>query len=325
MRKKKTASNEVSIVKHLLCIAAVLTVLLLAASLLMRWGTRHGERRTVPDFTGMSLAEAQRAAHDVELALIVNDSLFVPAFDGGTVLDQLPKGGVEVKSGRKVYITINSFRQKMVGVPYVAGRSLRQAKNMLESGGLEIARLEYVDDIATNYVLEQYLEGMKIQPDTKVEAEIGTGVTLVVGVQEGSELTDVPGLIGLPLSRAKSRIWEMGLNVGSVEYDAGVGRLERGSARVYWQSEGQGHSLRLGSTVSLKLTTDAAKISERGAAADLELQRYMRERAAREREIDSLRRLGLDAEGNPIAPEGDGDDDDDDGTVSGYDDDDFFM
>ena len=71
------------------------------------------------------------------------------------VLDQLPEKGVEVKPGRTIYVTINSFSQKRVPVPYVAGRSLRQAKNMLEIAGLEIAELVYRPDMATNYVLEE--------------------------------------------------------------------------------------------------------------------------------------------------------------------------
>ena len=128
-------------------------------------------RRTVPDFSGMPLAEAQRKAHDRDLVLAVNDSLFVPAYEGGIVLDQLPEGGVEVKPGRTVYLTINSFRQKMVPVPYVAGRSLRQAKNMLEIAGLGIDRLVYRADMATNYVLAEYCDGQEVLPASRMEAE----------------------------------------------------------------------------------------------------------------------------------------------------------
>lgn len=159
--------------------------------------------------------------------IVVNDSLFVPAYEGGIVLDQLPKGGVEVKAGRKVYVTINSFRQKMVKVPYVAGRSLRQAKNMLELAGLGIERLVYVEDMATNYVLEEYCDGVQILPESSMQAEMGSGVTLNVGVEGGYGITGVPKLIGQPLHRAKSRLWELGLNVGKVSYDGDVDLLDR--------------------------------------------------------------------------------------------------
>ena len=102
---------------NLVLIGAIILVMAVAAHILMQLGTRHGARRTVPDFAGVPLHEAQRIARKHDLHLHINDSLFVPAYEGGIVLDQLPEGGVEVKPGRTVYITINSFRQKMVPVP----------------------------------------------------------------------------------------------------------------------------------------------------------------------------------------------------------------
>ena len=210
---------------NLALIAAIILAMAVAAHILMQLGTRHGARRTVPDLSGVQLDQAQRIARKHDLQLHINDSLFVPAYEGGIVLDQLPEGGVEVKPGRTVYITINSFRQKMVPVPYVAGRSLRQAKNMLEIAGLEIAELVYRADMATNYVLEEYCEGKPVTPTTRMEAEMGSGVTLYVGVEEGYGTTIVPRLVGLPLAQAKGRLWELGLNVGRVDFDEGVNLL----------------------------------------------------------------------------------------------------
>lgn len=112
---------------HLTMIVLTIVVLLLVAHFAMQIGTRHGSHRTVPDFTGLGLDEAIHLAHRTQLRLQVNDSLYVPAYEGGVVLDQLPHEGTQVKGGRTVYVTINSFAQKKVDVPYVAGRSLRQA------------------------------------------------------------------------------------------------------------------------------------------------------------------------------------------------------
>lgn len=206
---------------HLVLIAGVVAGLLLAAHFAMQLGTRHGQHRTVPDFTGLALDDAGRLAQRNSLELRVNDSLFVPAYDGGVVLDQLPHEGTQVKGGRTVYVTINSFSQKKVEVPYVAGRSLRQAKNMLEIAGLEIDRLVYQPDMATNYVLEQRVDGRPIEAGTKRQIEMGSGVTLYVGVAEGDSVVVVPKVIGVSLREAKSRLWEQGFNVGA-------GRLRRG-------------------------------------------------------------------------------------------------
>ena len=136
LKKYWAKVGEHPFLKHLFIIVCVLLVLGVATHLLLLLGTRHSAHRTVPDLTGIPLEEALGEARRQGLEIIVNDSLYVPAYDGGVVLDQLPEKGVGVKPGRTVYVTINSYRQKMVTVPYVAGRSLRQAKNMLEVAGL---------------------------------------------------------------------------------------------------------------------------------------------------------------------------------------------
>lgn len=276
---------------HLLLIAATMLALALAAHFGMQAGTRHGARRNVPDFAGMPLAEAQEAARSHDLKIVVNDSLYVPAYDGGIVLDQLPEGGVEVKPGRAVYVTINSFRQKMVAVPYVAGRSLRQAKNMLEIAGLQIEQLVYRPDIATNYVLEEAYDGRKISASTRLEAEMGSGVTLYVGVESGHAGTVVPQTVGLPLHEARSRLWEQGLNIGRVLFDEGINLLNQKEARVYLQSPSGERSAALGSKVDLRLTLDRKKLSDHRTTAEKQARKSARERVTAERErADSLER-----------------------------------
>ncbi len=274
---------------HVLLIVLTLTAIIVVSSLLMMFITRHGTHRTVPDFMGVKIAEAQRAAQKSGLEIIVNDSLFVSAYEGGIVLDQLPKGGVEVKAGRKIYVTINSFRQKMVKVPYVAGRSLRQAKNMLEVAGLGIERLVYETDIATNYVLAEYADDREIGQDSDVQIEMGSGVVLKVGVEPEKNTTIVPKTIGQTLQEAKSRLWEQGLNVGEVTFDNDVDLLDRKNARVYSQSLGHNAGARLGTAVSLRLTLDEALVERVGKASDKMARELAEQRLREEQErLDSL-------------------------------------
>ena len=274
---------------HLVLIAGAVALLLLAAHFAMQIGTRHGQHRTVPDFTGLALDDAGRLARRNNLELRVNDSLFVPAYDGGVVLDQLPHEGTQVKGGRTVYVTINSFAQKRVEVPYVAGRSLRQAKNMLEIAGLEIDRLIYRPDMATNYVLEQRVDGRTVDAGTKLQIEIGSGVTLYVGAAEGEAVAVVPKVMGVSLREAKSRLWEQGLNVGSVVFDEGIDLLNQKDACVYRQQPIQGYATVLGSEVGLRLTLDAEKVARESAASDKQAQALSEERERRQAELaDSL-------------------------------------
>ena len=276
---------------NLTLIAIVLIALIVLSYIALAVGTRHGMRRRVPDFTGLTLKDAQYYASQKGLKIIVNDSLYVPAYPGGMVLEQLPKGGVDVKEGRKIYLTINSFAQKKLPMPYVAGRSLRQAKNMLEGSGFGIERLEYVEDMATNYVLGQYLGGVEITAESNIKIEKGTGVVLKVGVSPTQNSTTVPRLIGRKLFDAKSKLWEQGLNVGDVTYDEGITLLNQDDARVCRQSVLQSSELTLGTKVSMHLTLDKEVVARATEEAEAAV-----EQALRQREVaDSLARATADS------------------------------
>ena len=274
-----------TIAYNIVVIALVFLGLAVASFVVMALGTRHSAKRTVPDFVGLRLNDANYFAGRRDLKIIINDSLHVASYPGGVILDQLPKGGVVVKPGRKVYVTINSSRQRMVVVPYVAGRSLRQAKNMLETAGLTIDHLEYVEDIATNYVLGEVVDGVEVLEDSlEVRAEMGSGVVLRVGVSPTDKQTVVPQVIGRTLFEAKSRLWEAGLNVGEIEFDGDVELAERNRAKVYYQSELVGAPSEYGSHVALRLTADA----ERLEMAMVELQQQLLEREKAKMEADSI-------------------------------------
>lgn len=293
---------------NLLLIAVSILALSVAAHFVMQLGTRHGSRCTVPDFTGVRLDEALRIAERSGLQISVNDSLFVPAYEGGIVLDQLPQRGVEVKPDRTIYVTINAFREKLVPVPYVAGRSLRQAKNMLEIAGLEIAELIYRPDIATNYVLEEFCGREPVTETAELEAEFGSGITLYVGVEPANNRTTVPVLVGYSLKQAKSRLWELGLNVGRVVYDEGINLLNQKDACVYGQTPAFDRHAQLGERVDLRLTLDRRKVEEQLALIEDAAQAAAEERLRREQEradsleaAEFLRSLGLESPAETVA------------------------
>ncbi len=273
-----------TIAYNIVVIALVFLGLAVASFIAMALGTRHSARRTVPDFVGLRMNDAEYFAGRRDLHIIVNDSLHVSAYPGGVILDQLPKGGVVVKPGRKVYVTVNSSRQRMVAVPYVAGRSLRQAKNMLETAGLTIDHLEYAEDIATNYVLAEFVGGEEVLEESELQAEMGSGVVLRVGVSAKDTSTVVPQVIGRSLFEAKSRLWESGLNIGEIEFDEGMPALERNRAKVYKQSVLPSAEVAYGSRVSLRLTLDAALVD----SMIMEEERRVEEELRLKMEADSI-------------------------------------
>lgn len=240
---------------------ALIASIAIASHFLLRCGTRHNASTTVPEFRGLGLSKAENLAKEQGFEFEVTDSLYVPTAEGGEVLDQNPAAGVEVKPGRRVYVVINAFGEKMVTIPYVAGLSLRQAINTLDVSGLKIDKIKYVEDMATNYVLSSTYKGSAITKGSDYQAVMGEGMMLTVGVdREEYPTTVTPNLIGLNINDALARIWESGLNVGNVTVDKGVDLVRDKGARVYWQGVPSNYDVQWGSTLSVKLTTDKKKM-----------------------------------------------------------------
>lgn len=267
------------VMRHFILAVCSAIVLVCVASQLLGVITRHNQHIVVPEFVGTELSQALQAADAAKLEIHVSDSLYVPAYKGGVVLDQNPKAGSEVKSGRNIFVTVNSYKQRKVQLPYVTGYSLRQAKNILEVAGLEIDEIRYVPDIATNYVIEQRVDGAVVEEGSDKQVYVGSAVTLIVGQSDKDTVAlAVPKVVGLSLAEAKSRLWERGLNVGSVRFDEDIDMFEQNEARVFVQSPGQAQLARLGQKVTLRLTLDAEKIEKQSVLSDREAKKIIEAR-----------------------------------------------
>lgn len=236
--------------------------------------TRHGQKFIVPGMIGHTMTEAEAMSAEGDLVLEVIDSLYMPKQKPGMILDQSPKPGMGVKEGRRVFLTVNASRPRTDVIPYVTGYSLRQAKNMLETKGFEIEKLVYRSDMATNNVLDELYKGKSVTQGSRAEAELGSGITLVVGVNHSSPLPRIPKVIGLTLREAKSRLWEVGLNIGNVKYDSDISGPDIEDARVYRQEPNQQSRTDFGGKISLWLTLDTQKIASSSKSSDAAARRY---------------------------------------------------
>lgn len=266
-------------------------ILYFVVNLCLNTYTRHGQKFIVPSMIGHTVSEAAGMASKGDLVLEVIDSLYMPKQKPGMILDQSPKPGMGVKSGRRIFLTVNASRPRTDIIPYVTGYSLRQAKNMLETKGFEIEKLVYRSDMATNNVLDELYKGKSVTQGSRTEAELGSGITLIVGVNHSSPLPRIPKVIGLTLREAKSRLWEVGLNVGNVRYDSGIDGTDKEDARVYRQEPNQQSRTDYGGKISLWLTLDAQKIASSAKISDAAARRYAMDE---EEESDTLQEEGTD-------------------------------
>lgn len=264
-KQESTPKKERSVLMTLVINGAIALAILVAVILLVNVSlgvlTRHGSNRDVPELVGMSIPEAEDALKDERLELAISDTLFVPIYKAGVVLEQRPLAGEgKVKAGRKIYVTINADHQRSVKVPYVTGLTLRQAVGDLVSVGLEVEELIYRNDIANKYILGQNVNGVSIEEDSDHTALVGSGVTLIVGVNGNASTEIVPDVIGKTLHEAKSMLWSAGFNVGKVTYDEEMSLLDKTDAVIYKQSPKARVRGHLGGDIALELTLDMEKV-----------------------------------------------------------------
>ena len=101
--------------------------------------THHGEKIEVPNVVGKSVFDAESMLKDRGLMAMVVDSVYNKNAPRGSVLEQSPKPGYEVKGGRMVYLTVNLKGEPMAQLPDVVGHgSLREAVALLQSLGFKL-------------------------------------------------------------------------------------------------------------------------------------------------------------------------------------------
>ena len=246
------------IVRNLVAAAALILALMIGASILLNVITRHNRTVTVPDFTNMSVEEAENAASEGHLHVKVIDSVFVRKLAAGVVYRQSPKAGAEVKRGRSIFLTINSIVPRKTTMPNLVGYSLSEAKAELHNRGLDLGRLRYVRDIATNQVLHQSLDGRDVAPGEMVVS--GSAIELTLGLSSEGATTTVPRLIGMKYIRAVDALHDKSLNVGRVRCDGQIRSYADSTQAMVWKQDAPGAVKTLGSSVDIYLTLDPAKI-----------------------------------------------------------------
>jgi eukaryotic-like serine/threonine-protein kinase len=212
---------------HLLLAILLMVVLLWAVLKSLDIYTRHGEVFVVPDFVGQHHSDIL-SNYGNNFNFILSDSIYKKDGLNGSVVMQNPSPGSKVKQGRNIYFTIVALMPEQVRMPNLRNLSLRQAMVTLNTNGLYINKLFFVDHFARNAVVEQEINGEVVEPETLIFK--GTSIDLVVGNGGANTMVAIPFLIGLKPQQAAWQLHAASLNVGEELYLDGNDTL---NARVY--------------------------------------------------------------------------------------------
>lgn len=252
------------IVRNLLIALFLVVVLVVGAMVFLNVVTKHNQELIVPDFSNMTVSEAEYAAQQAGMRVEVTDSVYAKRMRKGAVRDQNPSPGARVKEGRRISLTINALNAKKVTMPNLVGLSMRQAMAELQSRGLVLGKLIYVEDLATNNVIRQLRGNRQIEPGRTVETE--TIIDLVVGLNPDSDAsTFIPDVTGKRYLTAVDAVHKQSLNIRILKFDESVKNYDDSlNAVVYRQApEPSPEPITLGNDVSLYLTVDPERIPSR--------------------------------------------------------------
>lgn len=191
-------------------VAIVLFVLLNDVALPLY--VNHGGTFTVPNVTGLPLAQASALLEQSGLQPIEADHRPDPDRPTGTVIYQNPTAQSLVKHGRRVYLTV-SGGEILVMVPQLRGRSMRDAKFALERYGLNLGTITFEPSSG-------YPENTIVAQSVSADSRIARGARVNIAVSSGSEQggVNVPNVTGKTVSEAEKILQSQGLNVGTISY-----------------------------------------------------------------------------------------------------------
>jgi len=193
--------------------------------------TRHGETVSVPDFRGYYYNELQDQAEFDNFRFVIIDSIYDADKEKGTIASQDPKPEDLVKKNRTIYLTVIAMNPEMVQMPNLIDLSKRNAISILETYGLKVKKLGFVENIAKDAVVEQKYRGEEIEPETEIMK--GSGVELILGLGSQKALIQLPLLIGLTRKQAISELHLASLNIGEEHFEEGD---DTTTVRIYRQT-----------------------------------------------------------------------------------------
>ncbi|MDA0731564.1 MAG: PASTA domain-containing protein [Bacteroidetes bacterium] len=209
-------------------------VVLISMSMLsLQLNSRPWSERSVPNLLHLSLDSAFAILAELELEAIHLDSVYSVSAVPGSILEQTPKEGSLVKSGRPVYLTTFRIKPPSESISVYEGQDAILAKIILERKGFIVQVREEPNIILEGKVVRVESKGFPLSSDDRRVR--GAQIVLVIGKSSLVKVR-IPYLLGLSLSETSSKLTESSLSLGYVEYsDSVITDSDTTNARVFRQ------------------------------------------------------------------------------------------
>ena len=243
-RSGKKKAKLVNVKKHIrslkwalmgLCTAMIL--LLCATAFVLTGGTR---RLSVPEVVNTNLDAATARLENMGLSLEVAEKVYDDNTLPGTIVEQKPQQGTQVKNGETVSVVV-CLGPESAAVPDLDGMTQEEAANALAPLGLHVGVVTHRQDsdAPRGTVIEQYPEQGEV---------LENGGTVDLTLSDQPLMRDVPNVLGKTLEETRQRLKEYDLQLGDVHYEYATGY---DVGEVFRQSPESGTQLRQGDSVNV--------------------------------------------------------------------------
>jgi serine/threonine-protein kinase len=208
--------------------------------------TRQGTEFPLPSYINQRVIEAQLGLEELDLSFEIAAQEYSPGKSQGVILSQIPLPHTKVKPGRNIKFVV-SLGQKLISIPDLAGKTVRQAMLDLETAGLFLGEIAWAfsDTLPERLVVFSY-------PAAATEIPLGSAVNLMVNRGRASSFTYTPKLIGKTQTEAVKLLAGKSLRIGVIRYRTDENYLPE---TVLEQSEPEGAELDVGTEIDLVIST----------------------------------------------------------------------
>ncbi|MFC2062128.1 PASTA domain-containing protein [Elusimicrobiota bacterium] len=250
-------------IKPLIKAGVIAALILFAGSVLSIWMVNilmkeviHTRKEVVvPDIVGMTINEALEVLTEKNLSLQKVADKYDTDIPAGSIISQSPPPGLTVREGKAVESVISSGG-KVVFIPEIEGKSLRQAELLLRQAGLTVGEQTrtYSSTVKINFIVSQ-------DPASGEVVEKNSYVNIVVsrGPAEEEKIKKMPNLLGMNIKVVEKILEEMELELVKVTQTVNDD-LKEGT--VISQTPNQGMIVDKNTKVELELTIHARSTKE---------------------------------------------------------------
>lgn len=167
-----------------------------------------GRRVSVPDVTGLAVAEAEARVKDSELRWARAEDVFSDTVAAGVVVSTTPSPGQRVSPGSELTVVVSRGIEQVV-VPELPGHSKDEAAKLLDDARLRLGAV-------TEEYSAQVEAGRIVSCTPRSGSSVNHSSAVAVVVSKGPRPATVPDVVGKTRAEAEAALKEAGLVLGQV-------------------------------------------------------------------------------------------------------------